>query len=202
MAVSEMNEEIDGAKSYLFLSRKNDELYLMDESKRTSLINVKSGINLAKKHQIEPNVWGVFSDIHSDEIFEVQLCEIQKVIRGGFTRMFSRELCVNHYLDKREKQISVNSTLGMIKYGASDCVLCNHNRVFTINDDFYFEMGALKNSVEFENSNILLASDRKHVKYANLSTGVVKMSKDKLLQQRINCIHKFNMKLFFVDTWK
>lgn len=196
MDITEMDKEVYSTAPFLFLAKRKENLYFFDESKTFSSINLRTGKEQADSFGFQSMYLTPMSDVHSDEIFVRSEVVKRKNVTGEQNFLFSTPFRQDVSLNDFDKDVYYPG-FGVIKRGQSDYVFWTSRSIYLKNANLEIPISSQVLSMELEDINALWFSQPSQVKILNLSTNEISSSKYKLLQQRVNSIHKSNGILFF-----
>jgi hypothetical protein len=197
MGVNRVNRVNSTAESFLTIAKRGDNLFLVNESKKATTINLKTGINDIV-HFIDPgNLIMIMSDVHSDELFDYQKYDLKKGKWGNYDIVSPYWANRNDRINNYQKDIFKYGIYGVIKRGKTDYIFWTPEAIYRAKENTIIKIPASRFGVDLEDYNTLWGGGDFGVKYVDLNTNEVKTPKNKFLQQRVNSIHCSSGKLFF-----
>ncbi|MFT6503659.1 MAG: ligand-binding sensor domain-containing protein [Crocinitomicaceae bacterium] len=197
MEVNKVNRSNSAAESFLTIAKRGNNLFLVNESKKVTTVNLKTGIHDVDNFIDPGNLIMIMSDVHSDELFDYQRYEFKKSKWGNYDIVSSDWAKRNDRINNYQKDIFKYGIHGVIKREKADYIFWTPDVIYRAKENTIIKIPATKFGVDLEDYNTLWGGGAFGVKYVDLKTNEVKTPKNKLLQQRVNSIHNSNGKLFF-----
>jgi ligand-binding sensor domain-containing protein len=197
MGVNKVDRANSAAESFLTIAKRGDNLFLVNESKKVTTVNLKTGINDVDNFIDPGNIIMIMSDVHSDELFDYQRYELKKSKWGNYDIVSPYWAKRNDRINNYQKDIFKYGIYGVIKREKADYIFWTPDVIYRAKENTIIKIPASRFGVDLEDYNTLWGGGNLGVKYVDLKTNEVKTPKTKLLQQRINSIHCSSGKLFF-----
>jgi ligand-binding sensor domain-containing protein len=199
MDVMKMNSSNSLSKSYVFVTKRNDNLILGTENKEYYFINTNPEMNDYGSIPFDSEYLTINSDVHSDEIFAYEINTQSTFKLKDFeypvnTMYVAKE---DDFFNNYGKDSYYAGGYGTRKYGDSNYIFWHASGLFDTKSNSSIDVGIDKHMVDLDGTNTLWCGNSVRVQSVDLSNGTISYPKSELLKQRINSIHNSNGKLFF-----
>jgi ligand-binding sensor domain-containing protein len=197
MNIMEMCKGDTFLESVLYVSKRKDDLFLVNEKRVLSIVNASSGLNRPQIYPLDSPFMYIASEVQTDEVFVFEKSMPRRVKKGNVdfrSALISKQ---NSHLNNYKSDILFDGRYGVIKHGDSDYIFWNHTGLYVPKNDLIIDLPADKFMAQLEGKNTLWCGDKAGLKYVDLDNGAIHTPKNKLLQQRINTIHNSNGILYF-----
>jgi ligand-binding sensor domain-containing protein len=197
LEVNKVNRANSATESFLTITKRGDNLFLVSESKKGTTINLKTGINDFGNFIDPGNLNCIISDVHSDELFDYQKYAPKKGKWGNYEIDLVYWAKRNDRINNYQKDIFKLGIHGVIKREKADYIFWTPEAIYRAKENTIIKISVSRFGVDLEDYNTLWGGGDLGVKYVDLNTNEVKSHKNKLLQQGINSVHNSSGKLFF-----